>query len=206
MNEVRPVWKKRWLRLSVALMAAATFFEFATNSFGFGQLVVGLISAPRAPSVTAGERAPHCIRFAFEHLPADFTVGNIVFRIVDRFGPVPMGGDMAAIVVPLPVNIELSPTVFSQETSEFPCPVELQSERDGDAAIVDLCATLTMPGMRGHLVVVPSFYSLGGKRIRDLDIVTETGTPIELGLPLVLSRPKNASVSVNKPAVKRPGK
>ena len=207
---MRSSLKKYWALITGLIVTATIILDFATSVFGFVQPLVRFFCSHPPPLVaiqTKGENQPNkCIEFGFERLSANFTLGRISFQIIERQGPTPITGDMAAQVFRMSVNKLLSPSIFSDESNEeFDIAVNFQSERDHDAAIVDFCPTLTMSGQRGSLTVVPTFLSIAGQKIENLEISYD-GKPVEEGkegIVILLSRPKNASVSENKPIVKR---
>ena len=207
--KMRSSSKRIWVLFTGLIVAATIFLNFGTSVIDFVQSFVSNFVSPPPPLVsirTKGENQPNkCIEFGFERLPANFTLGRISFRIIERQGPIPIAGDMAAQVLHMPVNKQLSPSIFADESKEFDFDVSFQSERDNDAAIVDFCPTLTMPGTRGSLTVVPAFLSVAGQHIQDLEILYD-GKPVKEGkegIVILLSRPKNASVSEDEPKVKR---
>ena len=196
-------WKKVWIIASGVLVASATILDVTTNSIGVVRtLRSSFVGPPMAMvKVRAVEReiGGMCIKFSFYKLPSDFNVGKISFDIVDRHGPAAIAGDMAARIKEFTVNKVLSPSVFSAETEKFEFEMNLQSERDNDAGIVDFCPTLTMMGTKGTLTLFPSFFSVGGEPIKDIKVILpdkemSTGTGVEI----TLSRPKNASVRVDE--------
>ena len=196
------VLKRAGILVSGVVVAAAAVLDVATDSIGLVRTMTNLFVQPSAlvrvrPVVKPTGQM--CIEFAFDKLPLGFNVGTIEFEIIGRHGPVSMMGDMAAPVPTITANEELSPAVFSAETEKIDFDARFQADQENDAALVDYCPTLTMPGLKGKLTLVPSFFSIAGEPIQGIRIVTgQERTSIEEGVEISLSRPKNVTVVIDK--------
>ena len=195
-------WKRLWPAVSGIMIAAILIIDFFTRSFGFIEIVIGLVRSSPPVLVHVSpinvESGGTCLKFGFEKMPKNFNLGKIQLKIVDAGGPTAIAGDMSARVLEVCANMELSSAIFSggKKKLEFHSP--FYAEKENDVAIVDFCPTLTMPGMSGWLTVVPSFFSVAGELIEDIKITANEGTSVEEGIKIILSRPKNANVSVDE--------
>lgn len=195
-------WKKLWIAISGVIVAVVSVFDLITNSFGFIETVIEWSYSPPQAIVHVSsiniESGGTCLEFGFEKLPSDFNLGKIHFKIIDTYGPTPITGDMAAHVLRLPrVYVELSPAILSGNKKELVFSAPFQANKRNDTALVDFCPILTMSGWSGKLVVIPSFFSVANELIEDIKMTTNEGVSIEEGITIILSRPKNAEISVD---------
>lgn len=195
-------WRKRWPLIAGLLAAAILIFDFFSKGVGVVDRISEWITPQPTPTVLVSPvevaGGGTCVEFAFGHLPDDFVLGEIRLDIVSAFGPTPIAGDMAAEVIARTVNMEVSPAVLSGQTEEISFRAAIQSEREEDVAYVDFCPVLSMPGMSGELLVVPTFYSPSGTLIEAIEISTHDGSPIQDGVAVNLSRPRNTAVSLEE--------
>lgn len=199
--------KSTWALISGVAIGATLLLDLATSAIGVVQPIYRLIVGSPLPLVSIRksieEGQNECLKFGFERLPSDFTLGRIVFQILDSKGPTPLSGDMMASVTSMSVNKFLPLSVFSADTKNFEFEINLQSERENDTVIVSLCPILEMPGIQGVLVVKPEFLSVAGRPINHLETLVEGGGSLEDGIVLKLIRPKNASVNASAPVFMR---
>ena len=174
--------------------------DLITKSIGLVDAVVDLVVQPNPVvhlSPTRGDNGEHCVEFAFDRLPMDFNLGEVHLEIVDAEGPTPIAGDMVALIAEWTVVEELSPAVFSVESKPIELSMRIQSKKDNDAAYYEYCLVLSRPGIGGRIRVIPVFFSPSGKEIDDLKITIEGDQPVEEGILIDISRPKNVSVIKN---------
>lgn len=190
--------KISWVAISSIIGAGILIIDFFTKGLGIVEMLVPPLTPSVRLSIFDETGGGECLEFAFTNLPKDFALGEIHLHIVGANGPSPISGDMAAEAVERVVNMKLSPDVLrgSKETIEFRAPI--QSEKKGDIAYVDFCPILTMPGMRGEIQIVPSFFSPAGTLIENIEIVTHGGTPNKQNITIDLSHPKNIAVSLDE--------
>ena len=193
---------KRKIGLVAAVLAAiptiVLVIDLITKSIGLVDTVVNLVVQPNPVvhlSPTRGDNGEHCIEFAFDKLPKHFNLGTVHLEIVDAEGPTPIAGDMVALVAEWTVVEELSPAVLSIESEPIELNMRIQAEKDNDAAYYEYCLVLSRPGIGGQIRIVPSFFSPADKEIDDLVITIEGDLPVEEGVLIDISRPKNVSVT-----------
>ena len=188
-----PLWKKPWFVLTGLALVATPVLGVATGAIGIVEKAVewfcppspALVRITREP-VTNG---PTCLKFSFERLPSDFTLGNIRFTVTATSEL----RSTVSIAARSPYrnkekDMKVPTDVMKGEVKEIKHSVEIQAEKENDAAIVSVCPVPAHPGTSVNLTVVPSFLSLAGNPIENIEIGTDDGSSVEKGIELVVVR------------------
>ena len=193
---------KIWGVISAVAAGIVLIVDAFTKSIGVIGTVIAFVCGQPTPIVVLApidmRGGGTCLEFAFSNLPEDFSLGKIHLRIIRANGPTPISGHMAARSFERVVNMKLSPSILSGETKEIEFRAAFEAEKRNDIAYVDFCPVLTMPGQGGELHVAPTFYSPDGSLIEGIKIATSDDTPVEQGVRIDLSRPKNAVILLDE--------
>jgi len=197
----RSLFGRLWAPIAVVLIAFVLALDFFTKSIGLVEKMIELIGGSAQPIVVVTEvpvkDSSSCLKFAFENLAEDFVLGNIRLEILAASGPDELTGNMASTVLERTVNFEITPAYLVGGEREIVFPARIQAERAADAAFVDFCPTLTVPGTTGTLTVRPTFFSPAGQTINTLSVRDGAGASLEGGIMLTLLRSKNETVTIS---------
>ena len=105
----------------------------------------------------------NCLEFGFDQLPENFDLGTVRFDIVEVKGPYPIAGDQAAEIFRQVVTMKLSSVELLDQPNQIECQAEIEATKEGGAFYFRFCPTLTKPGERLELWVVPSFLHARGQ-------------------------------------------
>lgn len=189
----------KWGAIAAMLAAIILVIDFFTKSIGLVQKIQLLIRGTPDPVVLVKERpfknSSSCLEFAFADLPESFALGEIRLAIIGSEGPDQITGNMASDVFEKTVNDTLSPAYLVGEKTEIVVPAQTQASKPNDAFYLDYCPTLTVPGTKGAITVIPTFLGPTGDPISPLRVNTSTDESITKGISLKLVRPKNEKVT-----------
>ena len=200
-NSSRPkrLWKRPWIVFTAIAAAAATPLAFVTGAIEIVEKVVDWSSPPSIALVRITTEpvlgGPTCLRFSFERLPSEFTLGKIRFTVLAasefRFNVHPEPETNPRIAA-RPVHrqhrqMQVPTHVMNGQVDVIEHAVDVQSDKENDAAIVSLCPVPVDSGISARLTVVPSFVSLAGNPIENIEASTHDGSPIGEGLDLAVA-------------------
>jgi hypothetical protein len=183
-----------WAGIAAGLTALMLIFDFITKGLGVvDKIQVWCCAPPPTVAVNVLDKpwGGQCLEFAFQDLPADFILGSIRLDIKQTQGPTQIPGNQAGGIYEAPeVNAILPLEIFFEKTP-INFEVRLQSAKPRDAAIARYCPRLDSQGSKGTLTVVPTFLTLTGTPINNLEVVKPgPGIPVSL----TVSYPKNLHV------------
>ena len=187
-----PLWKKPWIVVSGIAIVGASVLDFMTGAIGIAEKVVEIFSQPPLALAKIETRkvnnGPTCVKFAFERLPSDFTLGEIQFNVIATSDLRHVNYAATIPVFRADLDMKVGPDVLEGKVAKMSHEVNIQAEKDNDAAIVDVCPIPLLQGMSARLTVVPSFLSLAGEPIENIEIKTVDGSSIERGIELTVAR------------------
>ena len=167
---------------------------------------IGLIEKAKSlrnqstPSVVVSELpvkdSSSCLELAVSRLPADFVIGEVRLQIIASDGPDQISGDMVSSVEEKEANFKVTPAHLVGQVNDIKVPIRKQSDKSNDAIYLQLCPSLTVPGMRGWITVIPSFLDPAGELITPIDFRMEGGGNIEQGVKMSLARAKNEKIKL----------
>jgi hypothetical protein len=106
-----------WAIIASVLAGAILTFDFFTKFIGVIDRVTKLCCAPQPTVSVASSNTDwggQYLVFAFEDLPASFSLGTIELEIKEATGPTQIGGSQAAQILERTVNSELPATDLSK--------------------------------------------------------------------------------------------
>ena len=187
----KPIWKRTWIILSAIVVTGAPLLDFATGAIGIVEKVAEWCSPPAPALVRISTEpvpdGPTCLRFSFERLPSEFTLGKIRFNVLAASG-FRSGAHIAATpVYRQDRDLRVPTNVLNGRVKAIEHPVDVQSERENDAAIVTVCPVPADPGTSASLTLVPSFVSVAGTPIEDIEASTDDGSPVDKGFDVAVA-------------------
>ena len=187
-----PIWKKLWIALAGLAVAGAAVLDFATGAIGIVEKVVECYSPPSPALVSITlepvPNGPTCLKFSFERLPSDFTLGKIRFTVIAISGLQSTAHVAARSVYRQGKDMTVPTNVMTGERIEIDHDIDIQAQKASDAAVVAVCPIPVDPGMSANVTVVPSFLSLAGQPIENIETSTDDGSLIDDGIELAVVR------------------
>ena len=178
--------------MSGIAIVGAPVLDFVTGAIGITGKVIELFSQPPPALASVDTRQVHngptCLSIAFERLPSDFTLGRIQFDVIATSDLRHVSYTAAKPVFRAGRDMKVPPEVMEGTVDKMSHEVNFQAEGEDDAAIVEVCPVPLRQGMSARLTVVPSFLSLAGEPIENIEVKTVNGSSLESGIELTVVR------------------
>ena len=186
-----PTRRKFWNVYRIAAFVASVF-GIITGVFWFFEETYELCcsSPPALVKVTtiSDDTGPICLKFAFEQLPSDFTLGRIQFKVIaaSELSYLHFAGAHPIWQKWTDRDMAVSDEVMEGKVDKIFHEVNIQADKNDDAAIVVVCPVSSDPGMSAELTVVPSFLSVTDVLIENIKIKTGGESSDEDGIKLTV--------------------
>ena len=206
-----PVWKKKWVQVTgvgIAGVVAITV-EITTGVIGIVNFTTKhFFPPPPIQVLVTPESAPNrpaCLKFSFERVPSDFTLGKIRFKVttvllLDSLIAAPEPGFRRGPKVtakrphePRKKDMVVPVDVINGKAKFVDHNVMIQAEKENDAFTVPVCAVLMSGSTSITMTVVPSFFSLTMKPIENIEVRTADNLPVEKGIQLKVTPRRTVS-------------